>query len=446
MDQPHIVLIMADQLRWDCLSCYGDHPVQTPNLDALAGESAVFNRAYCAAPLCTPTRTSMFTGKWPHTHGAIVNGHAYEPEMPYGTAGPDHRTDYEILGEAGYQLTHVGVQHLRLDPTLEERVPAADITYNKEYAAYCRQNGIARNPQNQQLTVPNMEWSGGRPIVSMRPQARVTQFPHPAEDWMDMFWSRVAAEKIAAMDPDQPQYLKVLFWAPHPPLEVAEPYFSMYPPESIDMPPTVGQWCPGQPASLLAQSCGQMGLGQLREEYRDGWSAYFGMVTMIDDCVGRVVNALKDKGLWDDALVIFTSDHGEMLGCHHLMQKHCCYEEAARLPLLVKPPGGASGTRPQLVSAIDYTPTVCDYAGLEPPPGAQGQSYRTAVEDPEAPLDRRHLYRLQRRPGPQPNTHARHGCPIRWTDVEIYLHSRRYRRIVQSGRRPHGNRIAQPES
>ena len=105
---------------------------------------------------------------------------------------------------------------------------------------------------------------------------------------------------------------------------------------------------------------------------------------MVDACVGRVMDALKVKGIWDDALVILTSDHGEMLGCHHLMQKHCCYEEAAHLPLLVKPPGGASGRRRDLVSAVDFTPTVCEFAGLEPPEGVQGTSYRSAVEDQQA--------------------------------------------------------------
>jgi choline-sulfatase len=106
----------------------------------------------------------------------------------------------------------------------------------------------------------------------------------------------------------------------------------MYPPEDIEMPETVGRWCEGQPPSLLVQSCGQMGLGQLREEYREGWSAYFGMVTMIDNCVGRIINALKEKDIYDNALIIFSSDHGELLGCHHLMQKHCCYEEASHHP------------------------------------------------------------------------------------------------------------------
>ena len=95
------------------------------------------------------------------------------------------------------------------------------------------------------------------------------------------------------------------------------------------------------------------------------------------------MDALKAKGIWDESLVIFSSDHGEMLGCHHLMQKHCCYEEAAHLPLFVKPPGGASGRREQFVSAVDFAPTVCDYAGLAPPDGAEGVSYRSVVEDEE---------------------------------------------------------------
>lgn len=149
--QPHIVLMMADQLRWDCL--YGDLGVQTPNLDLLAEEAIVFDRVYCATPLCTPTRSSMFTGKWPHTHGAIVNGHAYEPEKPYGTVGPKHRTVYEVLSEGGYGLTHVGVQHCRLDPVLEARVPEMEMVTNREYAAYARSQNVRKNPLTQDLRV-----------------------------------------------------------------------------------------------------------------------------------------------------------------------------------------------------------------------------------------------------------------------------------------------------
>jgi len=128
-----------------------------------------------------------------------------------------------------------------------------------------------------------------------------------------------------------------------------------------------------------------MGLGLTREQYREGWSAYLGLVTMVDDCIGRVVEALKAKGIWDDALVIFTMDHGDLMGCHHLTQKHSFYEEAAHLPLLVKPPGGATGRRRQLVSAIDFCPTICDYAGADSPDGVQGASWRPLAEGLEAP-------------------------------------------------------------
>jgi arylsulfatase A-like enzyme len=380
---------MADHLRWDCLSCYGTLPVRTPHLDALAAESVVFNRAYCATPLCVPTRTAMYTGKWPHATGAIVNGHSYEEEHPYAVVGPEHRSLYEVLDEAGYNLTHVGIQHCNLEPSLAARVPRLDLAGHDEWLERQRERGLGSNPQTAELRVPNLEWRGGQPVVAMRPQARRTLYPHAAENFLDVFWSRLAAERIQQLDWSQPQYFEALFWAPHPPFEVPEPYFSMYPPDAIELPNSVGQWYPGQPATLLMQSCGQMGAGRVREEYREAWSAYFGLVTMVDECIGRVVAALKATGIWDDALVVFTQDHGEMLGCHHLFQKHCCYEESAHLPLLVKPPGGNGSTpagerRDHLTSAIDFCPTICDYAGIEPPAGAQGLSWRQAIENPEA--------------------------------------------------------------
>ena len=376
---------MADHLRRDCLSCYGGVDVRTPHLDALAEEAIVFDGAYCATPLCTPTRISMYTGKWPHTHGGIVNGHSYEQERPYGTAGPRHRTLYEALDAAGYGITHVGVQHCRLDPPLERRGQGAVLAGRAEDRQYAERRGLCTNPQTRANAVPNLEWAGGRPVVAMRPQARRTRYPHPAEDYLDAFWSRLAAERIGALDTSRPQYVEALFWAPHPPFEVPEPYHSMYPPESIELPETVGRWCDGQPASLLVQSCGQMGLGRTREEYREGWSGYLGLVTMVDECIGRVVEALKARGIWDQALVVFTQDHGDLLGCHHLTEKHCFYEEAAHLPLLLKPPGGAAGRRSHLTSAIDFCPTVCDYAGAARPDGVQGRSWRPVVEEPAAP-------------------------------------------------------------
>ena len=383
--QPHVVLLMADHLRRDCLSCYGGRQVRTPHLDALVEESIRFDGAYCATPLCVPTRISMYTGKWPHTHGAIVNGRQCEAEQAYGTAGPQHRSLYEVLAAAGYAITHVGVHHCFLDPPVERRVPDARFLGRTEWRDHVKRRGLKLPPEQvKRRQVPNLEWCDGRPVVVQRPQARQSLYPYPAEDFMDVFWSRLAEQQIAALDPSRAQYVETLFWAPHPPLCVPEPYYSMYPPEQIELPETVGRWCSGQPASLLIQSCGQMGAGRTRQEYREGWSAYLGLVTMVDECIGRVIAALKQKGIWDDALVIFTQDHGDLMGCHHLTQKHCFYEEAAHLPLLVKPPGGPAGRREQLVSAVDFCPSICDYAGLAPPEGVQGRSWRPLVDDANA--------------------------------------------------------------
>lgn len=385
--QPHVFLIMADHLRFDCLSCYGDMKVDTPNLDALANESVVFDNAYCAAPLCGPTRNSMYTGKAPHTHGAIVNA-----EKGYAHVGPEHRTLYEALDDAGYAITHTGIQHCRTEPKLPERVPNADIDDRRSWNEYARSRGIPPGVGGyddvKDTRVAALDFNGDESVIKRFPAPRRILYPHSADDFMDVFWSRDAAGKIADLDTSRPNYVETLFWAPHPPLMVPEPYYSMYPPESIEMPETVGEWYDGQPASLLLQSCAGMGAGSGRRDYIEPWSAYLGLVTMIDDCVGRVVEAIKAKGIWDESLVIFTQDHGELLGEHALCQKHCHYEAAAHIPLLVKAPrdrgvsrGAGMSRRAELISAIDYCPTICDYANATPPDGNQGVSYRSLVED-----------------------------------------------------------------
>jgi len=358
--------------------------VRTPHLDALAEESVAFQGAYCAAPLCGPTRVSMYTGTWPHVHGAIVNA-----EKGYAHAGPGHRTLYEMLDAGGYAITHTGVNHCRTDPPIRERVPRASFDgMGDSWTAYARSRGIEPSnhsvPEVLPLCIPVLAGDGDHPIVRHFHLPRRARYTQSAEDFMDVWWSRRIVEKIEALDAATPHYIEALFWAPHPPLVVPEPYFSMYPPEAIDLPETVGRWCDGQPASLLRQTCGQLGHTITRPEYREAWSAYFGLVTMVDECIGRVVEALKAKGIWDDALVVFTQDHGEMLGCHHLFQKHCCYEEATHLPLLVKPPGGGTGRRSQLTSAVDYCPTICDYAALPEPQGIAGRSIRPIVEGADA--------------------------------------------------------------
>ncbi len=376
---------MADHLRRDCLSAYGSLPVRTPNLDTLADESVVFENAYCATPLCTPTRVSMYTGKYPHVHGAVAN------TLPATVTGPEHETLYERLDKTGYGITHVGVHHCRLSPSVEERVPAGIFESMKDWAEACPVSSERSFTNSFRFPCNAGFDSDGNPQVKMFPAPRRIRNPYPAEEFLDVWWSHRMEERIQETDFSKPQYLEALFWAPHPPLDVPEPYFSMYPPENIVLPETVGQWHEGQPASLLQQTCGQIGSACTRAEYPEVWSAYFGLVTLVDDCIGRVIDALKKRGVWDDCVVVFVQDHGDMLGEHHLFQKHCHYEPASHLPLLVKTPENHSGRRDDFASAIDYCATICDYAGVEPPAGNQGLSWRPAIEGQHS-LDREAVF------------------------------------------------------
>jgi len=378
---------MADHLRRDCLSCYGDVKVATPHLDALSEESIIFDRAYCSTPLCVPTRISMYTGKWPHTNGVIVNGGGLEKELPFATLGPEHRTVYEALDAAGYSISHVGIHHCKSDPPVQERVPNARFnpgcTWTEHMAAKGVDSQSLYKGSVQETLRPTPNYHDGRVMVKhfSAPKA-IARFPYPADDYMDGLWANQAAELIGELDPGPPQFVEVLFWAPHPPLIVPDPYWGMYPPENIELPETVGKWYDGQPGSLLLQTCGAMGAQLSREEWRPTWSAYLGLVTMVDGCIGKVIQALKARGIWDDALVVFTQDHGDNLGCHALTQKHCAYEEASHIPLLIKPPGGGNGRREQFVGHVDFADTVCDFAGAARLPGSQGRSLRPVMDDP----------------------------------------------------------------
>jgi arylsulfatase A-like enzyme len=386
-DRPHVILLMADHLRADCLSCYGDLGVRTPRLDELASQSVIFDRAYCSTPLCVPTRTSLATGKWPHTTGVIVNGGRFEREIPWRTLGPGHRTYYEQFADAGCPITHVGIQHVHSVPELAQRVPQADVNRGQSPYEAMREAG-ALLPEALEWRRPVPEWHNGRPVVRMSYSPMYIQ-PLDTDPHLfpDIFWTDRMVQKIEEADPSVPRFWVFQLWAPHPPYWVPRRYAEMYDPASIQLPADVGRWSEHQPAHYLHGSPSQ-GSQFMRDDWRRTWAAYFGLTTLVDDCMGRVIDAFRKKGIWNDALAVFVQDHGENLGGHGCFQKFTMHEASARLPLLVKPPGGAGGEsgtrRSQPVGHVDIAPTFCDYASLPPMEGAWGSSLRRLVADPAA--------------------------------------------------------------
>jgi len=375
----HVVLIMADQQRRDTIGAYGGKFGATPNLDAFADEATVFDRAYCATPLCVPTRTALYTGMVPHRNGVVVNG--WTPvEEPHARLKPDIPTLYEHLDAAGFNITHVGIDHCRSIPPIHERVPAMRYISSRDYQRYLREQRLEA-PDMSWTRAPSCDYDDGAPVMIAYTTWRPGVWPYAAEHFTDLFFARQAEKAIDALDPDRPQFVETLFWAPHVPLVPPEPYASMFKPDEIELPETVGVWCEGQPPTLTHHLPGQFGSMLRREEWRGPWAAYLGLCKLVDEAVGRVIAALKRKGIWDDALVIFAMDHGEMMGCHALFQKMCMYEEATHIPLIIKPPGGRTVERAGgLAGHVDLGATICDYLGVPPMANGDGVSLKPMLD------------------------------------------------------------------
>ncbi|MBN1809359.1 MAG: sulfatase-like hydrolase/transferase [Planctomycetes bacterium] len=375
----HVVLIMTDQQRADTLAAFGGRCGTAPSLDALAAECTVMERSYCTTPLCVPTRTALYTGLLPHESGVVVNGWT-DTENPFSLLPVATPTLYEHLAAHGYGITHVGTDHVKSDAPIYERVPEMTYVGSRQHGEYLASRGMER-PDLSFTRAPCLDYDDGQPICVDFTTPRTGVWPYAPEHFLDCFYAGEAERIISELDTGTPQFIEVLFWAPHVPLVAPEPYYSMFDRQSIELPETTGVWDPAKPATHLMHIPGKFGTMYLREEWREPWAVYLGLVRLVDDCIGRVIRALKTRGIWEDALVIFTPDHGEMLGSHAMFQKMCMYEEAVHLPLLIKPPGGRNVERcGALTGQIDLNPTICEYAGVPLMGGNYPRSMKPLLE------------------------------------------------------------------
>ncbi|HEX5023972.1 MAG TPA: sulfatase-like hydrolase/transferase, partial [Agriterribacter sp.] len=295
----------------------------------------------------------------------------------YGNTNAGIPNLYGLL-EKGWDSHHIGKQHFFTEEKIDED-PRSKTTWvtQKTYSDWIKTN---------KKTKP-----GGKPYKDNAPEivsgahTRLRSYSTPEfgvyKDGINYFLDHyIASESIAAIknrDKNKPLLLNAMFLAPHPPFSIPEPYYSMVSAKDFTLPANVGEWYYGQSPLQMYNLTGFIGSRYKREQWREIWAKYLGLVKLLDDEVGRVISALKEEGLYDKAIIVFTADHGEMLGSHSLWQKMCMYEESAKVPLIVKLPKGFQSSVKEsdaLVSLVDVLPTLLEYNGLPVPPKLDGRS------------------------------------------------------------------------
>lgn len=371
-----VVIIMADQLRFDVV---GD---LTPNIKSLGEDGIIFNRTYCASPICVPSRGSFFTGLYPNRTGSLINAWQEEDET-FGLVKAGIPNLYTLM-EGKWDSHHVGKQHFFTEEKIDENAAGKTkwIT-QKDYTQWVKQRKVTKpgGPEFKAI-VPEMV-SGRQTHTRSYSIPVVALYKDGVDNFLDHYIGNESVAAIKKRDRQKPLLLNAMFLAPHPPFHIPDPYFSMINEKDVSLPQNVGQWYSGQSPLQLYNLTGFLGTRYSRDEWRSVWTKYLGLVKLLDDEVGRIIQTLKDEGLYEKSIIVFTADHGEMLGSHSLWQKMCMYEESARVPLAIKFPDGFKTELKETdaaVSLVDVFPTLLDYNRLALPKDLDGRSLLPMIQ------------------------------------------------------------------
>lgn len=384
---PHILLIMADQWRADCLGFAGHPTVETPHLDELFCDGIHFSQAYAACPTCIPARTALMTGLSQAAHGRTGYKDGVEWNYPVTLPG--------LLAEAGYHTQCVGKMHVHPARQLagfhhvvlhdgslgiHRRVPL-DYDYADDYRRWLREHTHGRaDVRDTGLGVNS--W-----VVAPWPYE---EHLHPT-NW-------VASESVDFLrrrDPTKPFFLKASFVRPHPPFDPPEHYLRRYEQKPL-VPPARGDWVrekEDRRSGLRASfGRGQVDPAQAERARR----AYFALITQVDAQINRILLELKDQGVDSNTLILFLSDHGELLGDHDMWAKAMPFDGSARVPFILRPPPdwGLEGGRhcADVAELRDVLPTLCEAAGVAVPATVDGRSLLPQVRGEMALGWRNHLH------------------------------------------------------
>ncbi len=395
-ERPNILWFCTDQQRWDTVAALNNPHVRTATLDALVGRGTAFERCYVQSPVCTPSRASFLTGRYPSNVRAIRNGNAFFPPGP--------KLVTALLRDAGYACGLVGKLHLSSAyGRVEERTDDGYEVFLYSHA-------------------PRDDWREGHAYADWVKakggdlKALVRDLDGIPAELHQTTWAVEATIDFVTAQRDRPWLASVNVYDPHPPFNPPKAYRDRFDPTTMPGPlwreSDLAQQrklaaldfqskvadpreldikhpiLPASPSHGLATEDASPGA-------RDAWSlqaAYYAMIALIDDQLARLLDALEATGQLERTVILFTSDHGEMLGDHGLIEKGCrFYDGLVRVPMIWSWPGRvqAPARSDALVMALDIAPTLLDVAGLETPAEMQGKSLWPMLEG-KAALDRHH--------------------------------------------------------
>ncbi len=378
--QPHVLLIIADQHRGDAIGADPHCPtddagypfIHTPALNNLVARGAMFTRAYVPAPICVPARQSLWSGQTPSTTGA-TNWYGHPWVFDNTLAGE--------LTNAGYETHLVGKTHSqpRGNHLGFERVGPTHV------GASLRDDGYADWLREQSGGQYDKHTGGLESNTWTARPSHVAEHEHPST------WTTTKAlEFIANRDTDRPFFLTLSYQRPHPPFDPPRAFWDMY--IDRDLPaPVRGEWVDEQfgdeiptypPTDAWIADLSPHEIDRAR-------AAYYGLVTQLDYQLTRLFEALwREHGVLDETLIVYTADHGEMLGDHQLWRKGFPFEGSARVPLLVRFPSGTDYPTERVidrpVGLEDVMPTILEFTGVDVPDTVEGRSLLSLVENPDA--------------------------------------------------------------
>ncbi len=373
--KPHIIFIMTDQHRGDALGCMGNTSVISPHIDHLAKTGSLFVHGYSSTPSSTPARAGLLTGLSPWHHGMLGYGRVaekYRYEMP------------QMLRNLGYYTFGIGKMHWFPQKALhgfhttlvDESGRSESPDFISDYREWFQLHAPGKNPD-----ATGIGWNDHRAGVY-----QLDEKLHPTA------WTgQTACELIRNYENDKPLFLKVSFARPHSPYDPPQRYLDMYKDAPIPKP-VVGDWCREFSERLDPQkAASDAPFGNFGDDYAvNSRRHYYANITYIDDQIGHIVDALKAKGMYDNAVICFTADHGDMLGDHYHWRKTYPYEGSTRVPFIIKWPVGMQRSVPdgatieQPVELRDFLPTFIDLAGGKVPPDMDGRSLRSLVQGGQA--------------------------------------------------------------